>query len=134
MISTATFISRNRISFIVLATLTSAAMSSSSTMVIMNPPVRRMLTWGVPKRRETFPSTGGSRPSRLMAMGLREAARMPLLPVVTKARMAAADSSTAPPRPRNFPAARLSGVRLPYGPAPSSAASVTPTTTNTAAT
>jgi len=107
-------------------------MLSSRIIPTMKTLVSRMLTYGVPYRAETFRKGAGRRPSRLMAMGLRDAARMPLLPVVTKARIAAADRSTTPGRPRNLPAARLSGVMFPYGPAPSSSAPHVPTTTNTA--
>ena len=95
----------------VLATFTRSPMLRKRIITIMKAAVAMTPTCGVPNRLETFWKAAGSRPSRLIASGLREAARMPLLPVVTNARIAAADSRITPPRPRNVPAASLSGVR-----------------------
>ena len=134
MIRTATFTSRNTISIIVLATWMRSRMLRKAIIRTMKAAVARMLTWGVWNRREVFWKPPGRSPSWLMAIGVRDAARMPLLPVVTKARMAANASSIAPPRPRNLPPAVLRGVMFPYGPADRSPASTTPTTTNTART
>ncbi|MBA7714153.1 hypothetical protein ES703_123170 [subsurface metagenome] len=130
MTSTAMFTITNNMSIMVLAAFTRLGMLKIPITAIMKPLVRRMLTYGVPNRLDTFCSAPGSSPSRLMAMGLLEAARMPLLAVVMKASIAPAESMIMPHWPRNSLAARLKGTRLPE----SVFASSTPTVVKTAAT
>jgi hypothetical protein len=60
---------------------------------VINPPVRMMLMWGVLKRLLRRARIGGSNWSLLIAIGYREAARMPPFAVVTKAATAATAKS-----------------------------------------
>ena len=75
--------------FIVEATLTSVTRSRKAITSIMRRVVTMMLECGVPNRGLTFPRNPGISPSRLMAIGVREAERMPAFPVVMNARSAA---------------------------------------------
>jgi len=76
----------------------------------MNPEVKRTAQTGVPCFRLRAARRAGSRLSRLMAIIVREAARMPALPVVKKAAIAATPSRTAPGRPQKTSAAWDSGA------------------------
>ena len=59
----------------------------------------------------TRPRKLGSSPSRLIAIGVRDADRMPALPVVMNATIAAIAMMMTPDVPANVPAAVESGVR-----------------------
>ena len=96
----------------------------------MKAAVTRMASEGVPRPRLSRANGAGRRPSWLMAIMVRLAARMPALPVVRKAAIAASASTTAPAHPHICSAACESGA----GRHPAGSAGSTPTVTSTTAT
>ena len=94
------------------AVLTSSFNSKNTIAKIINPQVSRMLKVGVPKRLLSLDNVLGSKWSRLIAIGLRDAARIPPLAVVTNAANAASVSSTTPGVPRKTFAAVEMGASV----------------------
>jgi hypothetical protein len=99
MIITETFTSRNIRIIIVEAVFTRFSIDRKVITTIINPVVAIIDTWGVENRRFTLLKKPGRRSSRLMAIGERDALRIPELAVVIKASIAPAARISTPVLP-----------------------------------
>ena len=78
------------------ATFTSSIIGSARIIISMNIVVIAVAMTGVFRFADTFPSTPGIKPSRLIARGLRDAAIIPAFAVVINASIPAAAVNTIP--------------------------------------
>ena len=128
MTMTATLTSANIRIFMVEAVLTRSSTDNSPITRIMNAAVMAIATCGVPNRALVLEKTSGMRPSLLMAMGERDAERMPALAVVAKAKNAAKPTMTRPAYPIVAAAPSAMGMSEPDRRWPSTVPTVTRTT------
>ena len=82
MTITPAFASMNEMRNMVEAVLARSSTERKRIITSMSAAVRRIAAQGVPKRALVRARAHGRRPSRLMAMGEREAESIPALPVV----------------------------------------------------
>ncbi len=114
----ARFASMNNSSFKVEAVLTKFSRSRNRITAIMNPVVKIMEKYGVP-RRDTLLNIPGKSSSFPMAMGSRDAANMPAFPVDRKASIAAMLIMIRPNIPIIASPPRDIGINVPSSSPPS---------------
>ena len=125
-------LTRENITIIIVeAILTRSSMESVSKMTIIITVVTPIDMWGVPYFLLVLENIAGNKPSRLMAKGEREAAKMPALAAVRKASSAPTERVILPGKPIVAMAASESGSR---GALPKVAGAMTPMETKTTTT